>query len=233
MRWGGLSVTMSSMSLNQQGGYVSGTLIGLIVTIVLLVGSLGFGAWAFLSRQDYKNNSDQKAAKAADERQAQTEEADAKKYAEEAKKPLTTHKAPDQFGGVTAQYPKTWSAYVIEGAAGGSTPVDNYFHPNAVPEAVKDNTFALRIQVVEQSYDKVIASYNNEVSTKKLTATPYALPKLPGTIGTRFDGQIAQHKQGSLVVLPLRNMTIKVWTESPSFLNDFNTLILPNLTFSP
>lgn len=221
------------MSLNRQGGFVSGTLIGLIVTSVLLVGSLGFGVWAFMSRQDYKNNSDQKAEAAADQRQAETEEADGEKYAEEAKKPLTTHKAPDQFGGVTVQYPKTWSVYAVEGVA-GSTPVDDYFHPHAVPDATnKDNAYALRIQVVEQSYDKVIKTYDNEVSTKKLTATPYALPKLAGTVGTRFDGLIALNKQGSLIVLPLRNMTIKIWTESPSFLNDFNALILPNLTFSP
>ena len=224
---------MSSMSLNRQGGYVSGTLISLIATIVLLLGALGFGGWAFMSRQDYKNNSDQKAETAADKRQAETEEADAKKYAEEAKKPLTTHKAPDQFGGITAQYPKTWSVYAIESVA-GSTPVDDYFHPHAVPDATnKDNAYALRIQVVEQSYDKVIKTYDNEVSTKKVTASPYALPKLSTTVGTRFDGQIALNKQGSLIVLPLRNMTIKVWTESPNFLNDFNTLILPNLIFSP
>jgi hypothetical protein len=224
---------MSSMKLDSQAGFVSGILIALIVTSVLLVSALGFGTWAFLSRQDYKNNSDQKALKAADERQAQTEEAEALKYAEEVKNPLTTHKAPDQYGGVIAQYPKTWSAYVIESAA-GNTPVDNYFHPHAVPStANKDNAYALRIEVVEQSYDKVIKSYDNEVKTKKLTASPFALAKVPATIGTRFDGQVLQNKQGSLVVLPLRNMTVKIWTEAPSFLADFNNIILPNLTFSP
>src|SRR4029079_1336012 len=88
------SVTMSSMNNSDQRGYVSGTLIGLVVTIMLLVGALGFGGWAYVSRQDYKNNSDQKATKAADARQAQTETKDAAKYAEEAKNPLKTHKAP-------------------------------------------------------------------------------------------------------------------------------------------
>src|SRR5688572_1304801 len=118
---------MSSMSLNRQGGYVSSTLIALILTIVLLLGAIGFGVWAFLGRQDYKNNSNQKAEQAADERQTQVEKAEAAKYAEEEKRPLTSHKAPDQYGSINVQYPKTWSAYVTEGAS-GTTQVDNYFH---------------------------------------------------------------------------------------------------------
>jgi hypothetical protein len=224
---------MSSMSLNKQGGYVSGTLIGLIVTIVLLVGALSFGTWAFISRQDYKNNSDQKAAKAADARQAAVEKADAAKFAEQEKEPLTSHKSPDQYGGINVQYPKTWSAYVVEGGS-GKTPVDDYFYPGAVPDADKEeNAFALRVQVVGDSYDKVIKTYDNDVKTGKLTATPYALPSVSSVIGTRFDGQVDHGKQGSLVVLPLRSTTIKIWTESPNFVTDFNNIILPNLSFAP
>lgn len=221
------------MSLEKQGGYVSGTLVALIVVSVVLAGALGFGGWAFLSRQDYKDHSDQKAAKAADERQKATEEADAVKYAEAAKNPLTTHKAPDQYGGVTIQYPKTWSGYVIEGGKGG-TPVDDYFHPAVVPDAgERDNAFALRVQVEDKSYDAVLKSYEGSIGSGKLTAAPYALPKIPNTIGTRLDGQVEQNKQGSLVILPMRNMTLKVWVESPSYMADFNNIILANLSFSP
>lgn len=218
---------------NQEGGYVSGTLVALIVVSVTLAGALGFGGWAFLSRQDYKNHSDKKAEAAADERQKATEEADAVKYAEAAKSPLTTHKAPDQFGGVTVQYPKTWSGYVVEDGKGG-TPVDDFFHPAVVPDVgERDNAFALRVQVEDKSYDAVLKSYEGSISSKKLTAAPYTLPKVPNTIGTRLDGLVEQNKQGSLVILPMRNMTLKVWVESPNFMADFNNIILPNLTFVP
>lgn len=227
------SFTMSSMKSSNEAGYVSGTLIGLIVTLVLLVGSLAFGGWAFMSRQDYKNNSDQKAAAAADARQAEVEAAAAAKFAEEEKKPLTSHKAPDQFGSVDVQFPKTWSAYVVEGSS-GNTPVDNYFHPAAVPNVDNnDNAFALRVQVVQQTYDRVVKSYESDINSGKLSAAPYALPKVSSVVGLRLDGEVARNKQGSLVVLPLRNQTIKIWTESPIFLSDFNNIILPNLTFAP
>lgn len=227
------SFTMSSMKQNSQSGYVSGTLIALIVVSTVLVGALAFGGWAFLSRQDYKNNSDKKALAAADERQAATEEADALKYAEEAKNPLTVHKAPDQFGSVTIHYPKTWSGYADEAGA-GNTPVDDFFHPKVVPgSSHKGAAYALRVQVVEQAYDRVVDSYRSDVENRKLAASPTSLTKVSGVIGTRFEGQLDNDKQGILIVLPMRNLTLKVWTESKDFVADFEKIILPNLTFSP
>jgi hypothetical protein len=224
---------MSSMSQTREDGYVSSTLISLIVSIVFLVGAIGFGTWAFMSRQDYKNNSDQKAAKAAAESKTATEAADAIKYAEEAKNPLKTHKSPDQFGGVTLQYPKTWSAYVDEGR-GGNTPVDNYFHPDIVPSTDnKAAAYALRIQVVEQAYSSVVDSFKSAVNGGKLAASPYALPKVPDIVGTRLTGEVRNDRQGSLIILPMRNLTLKIWTEAPEHLPDFDNIILANLTFSP
>src|SRR5688572_6627477 len=100
--------TMSSMSDRTQGGYVSGVLTTLVVVTILLVVSLGFGIWAFSVGQDYKNNSDQKAAAAAEEAKATTQAEDAAKYAEEAKNPVKSFVGPADFGGVTFEYPKTW-----------------------------------------------------------------------------------------------------------------------------
>jgi hypothetical protein len=221
------------MENNNQGGYVSGLLVGLIVSVVLLVGALGFGTWAFLSRQDYKNNSDQKVVAAVEEAIKATEEADAIKYAEEAKNPLKTHKGPDAFGSVTLQYPKTWSGYLIE-TLSNSTAVDNYFHPDVVRDARnQENSHALRIQVVNQTYDKAVDSYKDAVERGNLKASAYSLPKVAGVVGTRFDGEVEVNKQGSMVVLPVRNMTLKVWTESTDYLADFNNIILPNLSFAP
>jgi len=229
----GVSITMSSMGMSRESGHVSVTLVGLIVTAVLLVGAAGFGAWAYMSRQDYKDNSDQKAAAAADKRQAEVEAADATKYAEEEKKPLKSHKAPEQYGGIDVQYPKTWSAYVVEGGS-SNIRVDDYFHPGAVPDVgEKENAYALRVQVIDDPYDQIIKSYDGDVRTGKLAASPYALSNVSSVIGTRFDGQIDRKKRGSVIVLPLRTMTIKIWTESPDYVADFNNIILANLSFIP
>lgn len=227
------SVTMSSMSLKKQGGYVSSTLISLIISIVLLVGALSFGVWAFMSRQDYKNNSDKKAADAAATSKEATEQADAVKYAEEAKRPLKSHKALDQFGSVVVLYPKTWSGYIDE-SGNGTEPVDDYFHPDVVPGLSQKNAaYALRVQVVQRTYDQVMNSYKGDVNNNKLSASPATLTKVPGVVGTRLEGQVDQNKTGVMIVLPVRNLTLKIWTESKDFVPDFEKLILPNISFSP
>jgi hypothetical protein len=224
---------MSNMKLRQEDGFISGILIALIATSVLLLGTLGFAGWAFMSRQDYKFRSDEKSDEAVAVAVKKTEADDAVKYAEAAKNPLVIHKGPSEFGAISVKYPKTWSGYVIESKK-NSTPVEDYFHPRVVSDTSnKANAYALRIQVVDKSYDSVIKTYESAVKTKKLSARPYSLPMVKDVIGTRFDGQVELNKQGQLIVLPMRNMTLKIWTEAPSFMADFTKIILPNITFSP
>jgi hypothetical protein len=231
----GASATMSSMKINRQGGYIDTLVAALISVSVLLVAAASFGLWSFISRQDYKNNSDEKAAVAAAASKKATQTADAIKYAEAAKNPLKIHAGPSQFGSVSVAYPKTWSGYVSESGR-GSQPVDDYFHPDVVPNVTIDNgsqAYALRIQVVDQPYDTVIDQFSGPLSNGKVTASPYALPKVPDVVGTRFEGQVEKTKLGIMIVVPLRNMTLKVWTESSNYVTDFNEKIIPNFTFAP
>jgi hypothetical protein len=223
--------TMSGMR-NKQAGFISSLLIALIATVVLFLVAAGFGAWAFGSRSDYKLNSDKKVAAAVKTAKESTRQEDDAIHAEQDKNPLKTHVGPDAFGSVAVQYPKTWSAYVIEN--GNAVPMNDYFHPDVVSDTSKaTNAYALRVQIVQSSYGNVMSQYNGLVVAKKVTVTPYKLPKVPSVVGSRVDGQITSQKQGSMIVLPVRNMTLQISTESSDFENDFNNIILPNLTFSP
>jgi hypothetical protein len=229
------SATMSDMSARREAGYVSGLLVSVIGLSVVLVVALGFGIWAFMGRQDYKDNSDDKAAAAVAVAVEETKAADALKFAEEAKNPLKAYVGPSAYGSVNVLYPKTWSGYVIErNASAGGVLADYFFHPNIVPDATNaENAFALRVQVTSQSYDSVVKLHNTAVENKKATAAPYALPKVENVVGTRVEGQLNERKQGTMIIMPLRNLTLIVWTESDQFKPDFNNIILPYLTFSP
>ncbi len=66
-----------------------------------------------------------------------------------------------------------------------------------------------------------------------MTIKPYAFPSVPDVIGSRVDGQITQNKQGTMILVPLRDKTLEVSTESGQYQKDFETYILPNFTFSP
>ena len=224
---------MSSMSDRTQGGYVSTMLLSLIVLIVLLVTALGFGIWAFSERQDYKNNSDQKAAAAAQEAKTATQAEDAAKYAEEAKNPVKSFVGPVDFGSVVFEYPKTWSAYEQASASNG-VPLNGFFHPNIVPNTgLATSVYALRATIVTEPYSTVLDEYSTSVVDGTVTVSPYELPKVPGVVGSRIEGEIFRDKQGTLVLFPLRNVTLQVWTETDQYLNDFTTIVLPSLSFSP
>ncbi|HYH74323.1 MAG TPA: hypothetical protein VD735_00020 [Candidatus Saccharimonadales bacterium] len=221
------------MNRLDQRGAINILLVPLILVVVLFVGALGFGFWAFAGYQDYKTNSDKKAQVAANEAILDTQEADAKKFAEEAKKPYDTFIGAAAFGNVTVNYPKTWSAYVEEKDS-GSKPINAYFQPKIVPTVSNiENSFALRVELVQQSYDNVVESYGDLLKSGKVTISPFKLDKVPSVVGSRIEGQITVKKQGSMIILPLRNMTLKIWTESNDFKPDLDTHILPNLTFVP
>ena len=87
--------------------------------------------------------------------------------------------------------------------------------------------------VLQQPYDEAVKSHSSAIKAGRASAQPYILPKVPGVIGTRIEGELAAKKTGTLIILPLRNVTLQIFTEADQFKADFNNIILPNLTFSP
>jgi hypothetical protein len=224
---------MSDMNRLDQRGAVSLLLIPFVMLLIFFIGALGFGFWAFSERGHFKDESDQEVATAVQKAVEDTKETEAAKYAEEAKKPYDVYIGPAPFGNITISYPKTWSSYVIENERGGN-PLNGYFHPNTVPSVTdQDMTFAFRMELVQTAYDQVLNQFKAAVTQGTVTVAPYTLPKVPSVIGSRIEGQITPRKQGTMIILPLRNMTLKVWTESNDFKSDLDTHILPNFTFVP
>lgn len=221
------------MIKHNQDGAVNGLLIGLIFSIVLLLGTLGFGFWAYTERQDYKDHSDAKVAAAVEVATQQESVRKDKEFAEAAKKPLKTYNGPEASGSIQVSYPKTWSAY-IDTTASSSTPVNAYFAPDIVPSINDEKSpFALRIQVTNTSYSSEVRQLSGSAQQTGAVVSAYALPRLPKVVGVKAVGKIQGGKNTTLIVLPLRAQTIKIWTEGDQYLNDFNTNILPNFSFSP
>lgn len=221
------------MKLNQDGS--GNSLLGpLLIAVVLLVASLAFGIWAFSGRQTYKTKTDQIVQTAVSSAQQKQQTSDSKQYAIDSEKPLITYNGPEAYGSLVVNYPKTWSSYV-DTANTASTPVDGYLFPSTLP-SVSDNgstNFALRVQVSSTPYNQILTQYAGLEQNGSTTAHAYSLPKLPNVVGVELTGQMINRKSGTLVILPLRNQSLLIWTEGNQYLNDFNNNILPNFSFSP
>lgn len=220
------------LSANSRKPRPRGLIITLIICIILFLSALIFGIWAFAERQDYKFNSDQKAAKAVAIAVQKESTRKDNEFVEKEKNPLKSYQGSGTYGSVLIQYPKTWGAYIIE-TKGTPTPIDGYFHPNFVPGQQSGTAFALRLQVTGRSYEQEMKQFEASVKAGKVTITPYVPKNVPGITGARIHGEINQGQVGTMVVLPLRDKTLKISTESQQFIGDFDNIILANLKFSP
>ncbi len=221
------------MKRNQNGSVAS---VGLLVFLIIaLVGTLIFGGWSFMSRQDYKNNSDKKAAVAVDAaKTAQTSQLQ-QQFAEQEKLPTKTYKGSVTYGSVSFDYPKTWSGYVDESSS--SEPINGYFYPVIVPGLQSKTAYALRVELVNTDYSSVLNQYDPQIKAGSVKASAIIPPKMVGAAnvqpGTRLDGALDQNTNGSMVIIKVRDKTLQVYTQSNNFLNDFDNTVLPSLTFVP
>lgn len=215
--------------LNQSGSVKS---IILIVGLVLLfIGISTFSVWAYMSRTDYKNNSDKKSEAAvavAKEEQKTADEAD---FIEREKQPYETFDGPSEFGSLKIVYPKTWELYVDIKPNGGMT-IDGYGHPGYVPGVQSDTAFALRFQVISSDYASLLKQYEGSTRNGTVAVSPFRAELVDTVLGSRIDGQITTKRTGSVVLLPLRDKTLKIWSESTTYAADFNE-ILKQLSFVP
>lgn len=209
-------------------------LIPLILSVLILLGAIGFGIWAFMGMQDYKNNVEPKISHAVELAKQETATQKDKEFVEKEKIPTRKYTAGQTAGNLTIEYPKTWSAFVDE-SSNGTTIVNGYFHPGYVPAITSGTDFALRVEVVSQSYDQVVKQFESKAKNGKVRISAYKAPKMgEGQVGVRVDGEINVGQQDSMVIFPLRDKTIRVSTESAqTFLGDFDSIVLANLTFVP
>jgi hypothetical protein len=221
------------MIKHNQDGAVSSLAISLVFCILVLIGAIGFGAWAYSSRQDYKNNSDQKATVAAETARQQESTVKDQQFAQESKNPLKAYNGPDSTGSLHIEFPKTWSGYVVDSGQNSNT-LDGYFTPGVVPSADdQSSVFALRVQVEDQAYAQEVKSLSNQQQQGDISVSAYSLPRLPKIVGVKVVGQLTEGHNVNMVMLPLRSETLKIWTDGSQYVSDYNDIILKNFTFAP
>lgn len=205
------------------------------VLAVLLVAAAGFGAWAFMGKQDYKNQADKKIAAAVETAKTAQAAALQAQFDEKSKSPYKTFAGSATYGSISFNYPKSWSGYLET----TSQPISAYFYPDIVPGTQSASLYALRVELVSDSYADVIDNFSASIASGSLSSAAYIPPKLKGVanvqIGSKLDGILNPENKstGSMVVLKVRDKTLKVYTQSPDYIADFNDIILASLTFAP
>lgn len=212
------------------------SVLAIVILVISLIASGIFGGWAYKERQNTKNNLD----KIVKEEVGKAELAQAAKlkaeFDEKEKKPTKTYQGPSTYGTISFAYPKTWSAYIDE--SNSSTPINGYFHPNQVPGISGGNTvYALRLELLSTPYASALQQYDSQIRAGRLKAVAYVPPQMAGVAnvqpGVRLDGEINNDQTGSMVIIKIRDKTLKLSTLSTDYRADFNNIVLANLKFTP
>jgi len=206
--------------------------ITVVISAILMI-SLVFGVWAFVSMMDYKSNSDKKSSEAVEKALANQKTTLEANFEEKAKSPYTVYKTGLEYGSLTFSYPKTWSMYVDSKSSSSGSSLDGYAHPEYVPSVTGDTAFALRFQITSRQYSEELKSFDTQIKSSQSTVSPFRPDKIQTVLGSKITGSIDSTKSGILYLLPLRDKTIKIWTESSaSYSNDLETL-MASLSYVP
>lgn len=201
-----------------------------IIVSLLFLATLGFAFWAYAGMQDNKVNLNKKIATAVAVAKQETATEKDKEFSERDKSPLKNFKGSDVYGGVSFNYPRTYSALIEDSS--DETPLKAYFKPDFLPGIADNKIYALRIELLKSDYANTL---NELVTTAGDSAvvSAFRATKVPSVLGVKIKGKINETKNGITVLLPIRDKTLKIWTESLDYSNDFDNYILPSLSFTP
>ncbi len=216
--------------LDSNGG-VNPILLALLAVTLMFFGSLIFGIGKASEASDYKNNVDQKVSAGVEEQSQLIAEQKQAEFDEKEKAPYTIWTSPTQYGSVKLGFPKTWSYYLaLDQDPNSRAPIDLYAHPNYVPALSKNQRYALRLTLETDDYNKVLADYRKKSEKEGLQIGTLQVSNVSGI---KARGLIDRDVSGTVVVFPIRDKVLKIWTESRDYEPDFENIVLKNLSFIP
>lgn len=201
-----------------------GNTILLVMVVVLSVLTVAFGGLAIYLNSKYQTASTDvqgQVDRAVLEAEKAQKEKDDKEFAEREKEPNKTFYGPDDYGRLTFNYPKTWSAYEDTDTSRGGT-YRAYLNPDVVPPVSSKQQFALRVTIENKDYDRVVSSYDSKVKKGDLRRSSTSSL---GNVGTRLDGNFSNDIRGAAVIYKLRDKTITLQTDADTFKPDFDAII--------
>jgi len=215
---------------------------GLIKTIVIIILSLvtatfiGLFVWISLQYKEVRESVDYEIEVEVAKAKGEQAEQDSISCEKSKKDPLQTFSGPADYGQLTFEYPKTWSVYVASDAANGGD-FSAYFNPGQVNVVAKDTINALRVSILNDSYEDVTAKYRKELEKKDSNLSVQSVTignteKGTEVTANRYTGTIpGTDLSGFIVIFKIRDKTVIMQTDSVLFEEDFDAL-LRTITFN-
>jgi len=206
----------------KERGSVNGWMVGTIGCLILFLIAGSLAIWAYMQYSREKSDVNSKVAIKVAEGKREQAEFDWRKYSDEAKNLRVEFVGPTEYGRVSFMYTKTWSVYIAnDGSDRGDYKA--YFHPVSVPSITNKNSrFALRLEIINKNMDTVLNEYQSRLKKGELTSSS---TEFNGISATRIDGTFEKELRGSVVLMKVRDKTIRFSTDADTFKPDFQTIL--------
>lgn len=208
-------------------GAINGPIIAITALAILVIGFGAFGIWSYIQYSTVKADVDGQIADAAAKAAKEQNEIDEKKFAEREKQPMRQFAGLDDYGRLTFDYPKTWSAYqATDVSKGGGATYEAYLNPILVPPVTLANKnsmkYALRVTIEQRLYDDIIKTYSARIKKGDLQSSAWTNGEYSGTM---LVGNFTKDIRGRAVVMKMRDRTLTVRTDADVFKDDYEALI--------
>lgn len=211
------------MRRRHEVGAINGSIFAIIALVILVLVFGSFSIWAFLNYQEQKNDVDGKIKEASAKAVLESEQKQQAAFEKKEKEPLRQFVGPSDYGRLTFDYPKTWSAYqATDVSQGGGATYEAYLNPVLVPPVGDTTKFALRITIEQKTYDQSVADYAKQVEAGELKSSVYS----DGSrTGTRLVGNFNEDIYGTAALMKMRDRTLTIRTDGDVFKDDFEALL--------
>ncbi|MBR3139134.1 hypothetical protein IKG38_03980 [Candidatus Saccharibacteria bacterium] len=234
----GMPMVQQVNVLPEQKKDVSGLIKTIIIVIVSLIAAtfIGLFIWAFLQYDEARTDVDGQIATAvaiATDKQHAKDEAD---RLETEKYPYRSFSGPIDYGQLSFEFPKTWNVYIAKDASSGGD-FEAYLNPGQVDPISNTTINALRVSILNKSFEDVTKNYERYLTSKEKTLSLESVTVNTATEGqettaNKYTGKIPNTDlNGIILIFRIRDKTVLLRTDSLLFEADFNKLI-ETITFN-
>ena len=204
-------------------GAINASIFAIIALVLLVLVFGSFSIWAYINYINQKQDVDSKISQAVAKAVLNQSNKDETAFAAREKEPMRQFVGPSDYGRLTFDYPKTWSAYqATDVSQGGGVTYQAYLNPILVPPVSDTTKFALRITIQQMTYDQTLASYQKLIQKGDLKSSVYSDGNLTGT---QLVGNFNKDIYGTAVLIKMRDRTLTLRTDGDVFNDDFMALL--------
>ena len=182
---------------------IAETIVLIVISVVAAI-FIGLFVWMFLQYNDVKTDVDgqikEAVAVAVDKN---TMELNAE-FAEKEKSPYKTFLAPGDYGGMTFDYPKTWSVYVASEADKGGE-FEAYLNPDKVSPVDRETINALRVTIETGAIEDIAEKYDRNIEDG---TTKAGIKQINGENANIYTGVLENDLVGKAAVFKIRDKVV-------------------------